>query len=115
MDAAPVDQHVVESAPLVLQTLPYTTYMVSVAAETVVGQGPFSTEQIVVTPEDGKSTTNLFWELVVVCVCACVGGVWGGRVGHPVNECHQPTPFSRPIPVSQFTLCVLCSGVLCIL
>ena len=68
MDAAPVDQHVVESAPLVLQTLPYTTYMVSVAAETVVGQGPFSTEQIVVTPEDGKSTTNLFWNLLWVCV-----------------------------------------------
>ena len=51
-DSAFNDQHIVRSTSLVLQTQPYTTYMITVAAATVIGQGPFSTEEIVTTPED---------------------------------------------------------------
>ena len=46
------DQYSVDSTHLELQTQPYTTYMVAVAAATIRGQGPFSTEEIVITPED---------------------------------------------------------------
>ena len=51
LDSAFNDQHVVSSTSLTLQTQPYTTYMITVAAATVIGQGPFSTEEIVTTPE----------------------------------------------------------------
>ena len=34
---------------------PFSTYMVSVAAETGVGRGPFSSSFTIRTPEDGKS------------------------------------------------------------
>ena len=51
-DSAFNNQHVVSAPSLTLQTQPYTTYMITVAAATVIGQGPFSTEEIVTTPED---------------------------------------------------------------
>ena len=49
------DQYSVDSTSFELQTQPYTTYMVTVAAATIRGQGPFSTEEIVTTPEDCES------------------------------------------------------------
>jgi len=35
--------------------LPFSTYMVAVAAETEVGRGPFSSSFTIHTPEDGKA------------------------------------------------------------
>lgn len=58
-DSAFNDQHVVSSTSLTLQTQPYTTYMITVAAATVIGQGPFSTEAIVTTPEDGQFALDM--------------------------------------------------------
>ena len=46
------DQYVVNTTTLILETRPYTTYMITVAAMTIIGQGPFSTEEIITTPED---------------------------------------------------------------
>lgn len=46
------------SAPLV-NVLPYRTYILQVASETIVGRGPFSTDVIVYTPEDSKMQTGL--------------------------------------------------------
>ena len=36
--------------------IPYTTYFIQVAAETVKGRGPYSEQVAVYTPEDGKQT-----------------------------------------------------------
>ena len=41
-----------------IATLPYTSYMVSVAARTSVGVGPRSTEIIILTPENGMTTPD---------------------------------------------------------
>lgn len=57
-DSAFNNQHVVSSTSLTLQTQPYTTYMITVAAATVIGQGPFSTEEIVTTPEACEFTLD---------------------------------------------------------
>ena len=39
---------------------PYYTYTFSVAAETVIGIGPYGPEFTITTPEDGKTTTIHF-------------------------------------------------------
>lgn len=63
-DSALNDQHVVRSTSLTLQTQPYTTYMVTVAAATVIGQGPFSTEEIATTPEDCEFALDTLYNIL---------------------------------------------------
>ena len=47
-----------------IDTLPYTSYMVTVAARTSVGVGPPSMEITIETPEDGMTLSLL------LCLCA---------------------------------------------
>ena len=42
-----------------VELLPFSTYIIAVAAETDIGRGPFSSSFTVYTPEDGKANNDL--------------------------------------------------------
>ncbi len=41
-------------------TLPYTSYMFSVSANTIVGSGPISPQLVIETPEESKCSLSLY-------------------------------------------------------
>ena len=51
-------QHSSNSTSLTMNARPYTTYLFIIAAGTIAGRGPFSTEVSIKTPESGKTVVS---------------------------------------------------------
>ena len=64
----------------VLSLRPYTTYSFAIAAETAVGEGPFSGAYMVMTATDGKKhkhTVSSCYYILLFCEIVKVGRGWG--------------------------------------